>query len=229
MSNGSLLSWEAKLSLVCIQIHPLALMMQKYAWLYLSMSRLKTVWMEIKMKYKDLKKDWWSKLYVFRWKPKFNQRVYFFGGSLWCGDASIYSKKRALNVKLCLKLLINGSLMCYFLWRHSGGLCVPSGVFMRKRWLDRQRFSSSLKKEVSSVTGTYQNLLIYPWRALANISSDGIANTEWVWSMMSNWLPFVGNWGLMSFQLYKWECANVWVYKRTKHTTQPEHTICSDA
>lgn len=58
MSNGSRLSRKAELSLVRLQIHPPALMMQKHAWLCLSTSRLKSV----KKKKKDRKKKIWRKM-----------------------------------------------------------------------------------------------------------------------------------------------------------------------
>lgn len=73
MSGGSRLSWKAVLSLVSLQIHPPALMMQKHAWLRLHTSRLKST--KKRNSWKDLKKDGYSNARVLRWMQYFNSEV----------------------------------------------------------------------------------------------------------------------------------------------------------
>lgn len=171
MSNGSRLSRKAELSLVCLQIHPLALMMQKHAWLCLSTSRLKS--MKKKWNKEDLKKDGCSNVYVFRWRQYFT--IERWGGGIFSlgGDARVCGSARApvfqcyflfkgewaFNMQLRICLSVNHSLMSCRLWE-------GSGIIKHFQWVPRREMTgcvkffiiSKNKKPASPLTGNFNQL-----------------------------------------------------------------------
>lgn len=173
MSNGSRLSRKAELSLVCLQIHPLALMMQKHAWLCLSTSRLKS--MKKKWNKEDLKKDGCSNVYVFRWRQYFT--IERWGGGVvgsfhWvgirvCGSARapvfqcyfLFKGEWAFNMQLRICLSVNHSLMSCRLWE-------GSGIIKHFQWVPRREMTgcvkffiiSKNKKPASPLTGNFNQL-----------------------------------------------------------------------
>lgn len=138
MSNGSRLSRKAELSLVCLQIHPLALMMQKHAWLCLSTSRLKS--MKKKWNKEDLKKDGCSNVYVFRWRQYFTIERWGWGGVV--GSFSLGGDPR---VRLCFSVIFflkgNGLLTC-----NSESVCLSTTLWCPAAF-ERARVSLSTSNE----------------------------------------------------------------------------------
>lgn len=146
MSNGSRLSRKAELSLVCLQIHPLALMMQKHAWLCLSTSRLKS--MKKKWNKEDLKKDGCSNVYVFRWRQYFT--IERWGGGVvgsfrWVGIRVWGSACVDPRVRLCFSVIFflkgNGLLTC-----NSESVCLSTTLWCPAAF-ERARVSLSTSNE----------------------------------------------------------------------------------